>query len=84
MSYLKGEDLTQAVREMFNFTAGKPLHTKLVSCMRWAFVLGYRIAESRERWVNFRMDEEINQEWAGIVCSMLEQKEKEREWRPQQ
>ncbi len=84
MGYLKGEELTQAVREMFKFTAGKPLHTKLVSCMRWAFMVGYRIAEGRERWVNFRPDAEICDEWAGLVCHMLEQTEKENEWRPQQ
>jgi hypothetical protein len=84
MAYLKGEELTAAVREMFRFTAHKPLHTKLVSCMRWAFVVGYRIAEGRERHVNFRQDAEITEEWGAIVCSMLEQNEKENEWRPLQ
>lgn len=83
MTYLKGEELTAAVHEMFRFTAGKPLHTKLVSCMRWAFVVGFRIAEGKFHWANWAKDEDINAEWAGIVCHMLEQREGDKEWRPQ-
>ncbi len=76
------KDLREAARQAFQLGGvDKDRKIAVIKAMRWAFLIGYRIAEAKERHTDFATNEELQKEWAELVMGQLVQASPVDEWR---